>query len=137
MSDELTARAQISDDGVLEITTNVGTNAPASYPLTITAGADWSLKVTWFDAPSSPVDLSSGYTAAFTVYDEPGGTALVSLTQAAGITLASGQPNLTVALTAAAIAAYTWGPRAWAVLTVTTGGVARALLSAPVVLRGA
>lgn len=130
---ELEARIDFDPSGEIRIATGAATNIPPRLPLVITRGGDWLLKATWLD--TGAVDLSSA-TAAFTIYDAPNGTPLVSLTQASGITLAATAPTITVALTASAINAYTWGPRAVYRLAVTLSGTTTVLLTGPVVLRG-
>lgn len=135
---ELEHTVTASPDAGLIVDTRAASLAPVAYPLTIAAGATWNLYVTWRNAPNQPVDLSSGYTAAFTIYDEPGGTALVSLIQGAGITLAASTPTITITRTGAQTALYTWGPRAWYVLTVTltSGSVTTWLLHGTIEVLG-
>ena len=134
MSNELRATVQVSGQSGLVVLREAATMEPASYPLKLIKGADFTLYVTWWNAPNQPVDLSAGYTAAFTVRYESGGTVLVTLTQAAGIALAATQPTLTITRTAAQTAAYTWGPRAQYALTVTgiASGVVTPLLTGPI-----
>src|SRR5512143_1481070 len=130
---ELVARVDADPEGGLTVTTNVATNVPAEYPLTLTRGADWSLAVTWCSQPNQPEDLSAA-TASLVIRYDPRSTALLTLTQASGLTLAATKPNITATLTAATIAGFTWGPRATYLLTVTSGGVTRALLTGAVVV---
>ena len=132
MSD-LQGRVDI-ESGELLISLAAGANVPPVYPLTITRGGDWSLRATWMPQASTPAELE-GDAATFTIYDAPGGTALVSLSAGSGITLADGRPTITVAISASTVNAYTWGPRAVYRLAVTTGGATTVILTGPVVLR--
>lgn len=128
---ELDATVTATTSTGLVVQTGPATLRPARYPLTIVRGAQWTLYATWWNAPNQPVNVSTGYSAAFTIYDEPGGTALVSLASGgSGITLAATAPTITVSRTATETGLYTWGPQAWYVLTVTqtTGSIVRALL---------
>ena len=132
MSD-LEGRVDI-ESGELVISLAAGANVPPKYPLVITKGGDWRLLATWMPQSSTP-ELLSGASATFTIYDAPGGTALVSLSGGSGITLADTRPTITVAISAATLNAYTWGPRAVYRLAVTVSGTTTVILTGPVVLR--
>lgn len=134
---ELYGRVDADAATGLEVSTGVGTNIPPAYDLVIRKGADWSLKVTWFSQPNTPEDLT-GATASLIIRDAPDGTALVTLTEVSGLTLSTSStaPSVTASIATATVNAYTWGPRATYLLTVTNGGVTTALLCGAVVLRG-
>lgn len=55
----------------------------------------------------TPVDLT-GMLARYKVKDKVGGTTLVSLTSSSGITISNTTKTITIDITAAATAAYTW-----------------------------
>lgn len=85
-------------------------------------GLPWSCKVNIADvigAVTTTRNLTSA-TVAFTVRaaNDDAATALVQLTQAAGITRASTDPNLTMAITDAATTALAANEHAWAWLVV-------------------
>ena len=74
---DLEGRVDI-ESGELVISLAAGANIPPKFPLVITKGGDWQLRASWFPQSSTPEPLASA-AATFTIYDAPGGTALVSL----------------------------------------------------------
>jgi hypothetical protein len=126
----LRATGTVHRDSGLIVTTGTATVLPWECDLLIARGADWLLNVTWSDTGGQPVDLSSGATATFTIENPAGGTPVVSLTEAAGITLGAGSPppNIAVLLTATQIAALTF-VRSRYQLAVTIGGTTTLLVS--------
>lgn len=110
-----------------------GRRRNARLDLVIVQGADWSERITWVDDTQQPVDLS-GYTAALVIKQtHTAATALVSLTQGAGIGLTATPPNIVLARTAAQTASLSF-VRAVYGLELTTGGVVTRLCSGVVTL---
>lgn len=66
-------------------------NLPFNYDFKVYQGNTWSRTLTYKNSAGVAVDLST-YSATFTVKDRRGGTTILTLTEASGITLnASGQ----------------------------------------------
>ena len=103
----------------ISVTFGPATIGPGRWPLYIAEGADWTQYVSWFTAPNFPQSLGTGFTAAFVVYDRPGGSVLLTLTDGAGMTLADTVPTITISRTATQTAALPWSQQAWFVLRVT------------------
>ena len=90
------------------VTTYGAVTEPARYDWTLSAGATLSLPLTWMDGETAQaMDLGLGYTAVLTARDTPTATPALTLTDADGLSLASGSPNITVQRTAAQTTAYT------------------------------
>jgi hypothetical protein len=84
----------------------------ADYELAIDQGATFERTVEWHDADGAVVDLT-GYTAAFGIYASRtsaalGGAALLSLSEAAGLTLGGTAGTIDIELTAAQTAGLTF-----------------------------
>jgi hypothetical protein len=113
------------DEGLI-IKTRSTTVLPARLAprdaLKITKGASWGLKVTW-RLDDDPRDLSSGWTAAFTIASAPDAAAQLTLMGGSGITLGASNQNILLAVTAVQTAALSF-VRGYAVLTLTETGVA-------------
>jgi hypothetical protein len=73
------------------------------------------------DGDGVAIDLSSGYTAAFTARETVDGTAIIALTQASGITLAAAG-KLTLTIAASATAAYTFDKLGYSLKLTKTAG---------------
>lgn len=80
--------------------------AAGKYNFKVDQGASFTLPITWKDSGDSPIDLT-GYTAKFTILDEDY-NALLELTDGSGITLGGAAGTISVALTAAQTAAFTF-----------------------------
>lgn len=132
-------RAEVhADRDAVRVITYPNTTAPGEYDIEAVNGATLALPIAWADGDAAALkDLSTGYTAALTVrsaWDST--TALITLTESDGLTLASAMvPNLTVARTASQTAAWTWVEGVYA-LTVSHTATARtwALLAGRVML---
>lgn len=74
------------------------------FDLTLEEGADYALTLTYYDSSGALVDLT-GATAKLQIKDEIGSSALVSLTQASGITLGGTAGTISIAITVAQVAA--------------------------------
>lgn len=110
------AERRILDGGTIEVRTAIGTTQAALWDgLVIEKGRRVNIPIAWI-SEAGPVDLSTGYTASLVVDD--GDEVVLTLTQAAGITLAAGIPNISLGITAAASAAMTWR-RGYYLLTLT------------------
>lgn len=108
------------DGGILELSTHVGTIEAYRWDgLCIEQGRRMVLRLGWV-AESGTLDLSSGYTADFQIRTtrDTSTSALLALDESSGITLGSGNQNITVEITAAQSAALTFS-RAYYELTVT------------------
>lgn len=78
----------------------------ARADLTIEQGATFTYNLTWRDGTGAIKALASGWTARMQIRETvSSGSTLVSLTNTAGITLASTSPNIVVSLTATETAA--------------------------------
>lgn len=134
--EELSASVARGKASELIVTVPLEATRPARYPdkgpMVIRQGQDWSMRLSYYDH-TGPVDVSSGYTAAFTIAATRGGTAIVSLTDSSGMTLDSAEPTITLDLTDTATSALDF-TRAFYELTVTTGGVTTPLICGTVVL---
>lgn len=134
--EELAASTKRGKAGELIIDVPTEATRPARYPdrgaMVIRQGQDWSFSASYY-SEGTPVDLSSGYTATFTISATQGGTALVALTDSSGMTLDSAEPNITLALTDTATSALDF-TRAFFELTVTTGTTTTPLLCGTVAL---
>ena len=76
--------------------------------LTIQQGASFAYNLTWRDGTGAIKALASGWTARLQIRETiDSASTKASLTQAAGITLASTSPNVVIALTATETAALT------------------------------
>lgn len=124
----LRATGEITPASGIVVTTDTATVLPWECSLVIPQGASWLLNVTWQGADKQPKDVSTGYTAAFVIENPAGGTALVSLTQVAGITLAATMPNIVIALTAAQVATLSFVQSRYT-LAVTTGTTTTGLMA--------
>lgn len=108
------------DGGVLELRTHYGTVEAYQWDgLCIEQGRRVVLRLGWV-AETGGLDLSSGYTADFQIRTtrDTSTSALLSLDESSGITLGSGNQNITIEIAAAQSAALTFS-RAYYELTVT------------------
>jgi len=82
------------------------------YSFAIEQGQDWARRIAWYDSTPTIKNLSAGWTATLKIRYYPGdvGTALLTITQADEITLATGVAgyNIILKLTAAVTAALTF-----------------------------
>ena len=109
------------DGGILELRTHSGTNRAYVWDgLVIEQGRSVYIPISWVDERAGAIDLSSGYTANFQIRTarDTTATALLSLTQASGVTLGAASPNIIVRPTSTQTTALTFS-RAWHELTVT------------------
>jgi len=98
----------ISRDGGIKVQRGTTTQLPGFRDIEIIQGSSWTLPVSVISpGQSTPMNLST-YTAQFIARAGAGGSAYISLTESAGITLATSGTNLTVALTAAQTAALSF-----------------------------
>ena len=81
--------------------------AAGRYDITIEQGATFSLPISYKDSTGSVVDLVSGdgYTARMMIKESAGGTAIISLTNSSGITLAASGNNIVIEISATDTAA--------------------------------
>lgn len=121
-------RATVTTDpqtGVTVTSTGV-TIYPGEMDFRIPQGRQWSMYVTW-NHKGQVVDTSSGYTAQFVAREVQGGTALLDLSESAGITL--GASYITISRSAAQTAALSFVRAAYNLnVTQTSGTVTTALL---------
>ena len=120
-AEHITTAGKWLDGGVLELRTRIGTIEAYTWDgFVLEQGRRVVLRLAWVDEQGGAIDLSSGYTAALHIraVRDSSTTALLSLTQASGITLAATKNNITIEVTAAQSAALTFG-RAFYELTVT------------------
>lgn len=103
----LRSKLDVTSAGIY-IRRSVTSIKPAWFDFDMMQGQTLSLKLSYTDEQKQIVDLS-GYTARWTVrtaWDST--TNLIALTSSDGITLASAEPTITIARTAAQTAAYTF-----------------------------
>jgi len=81
--------------------------AAGKYDITIEQGATFSLPISYKDSTGSVVDLVSGdgYTVRMMIKESAGGTAIISLTNSSGITLAASGNNIVIDISATDTAA--------------------------------
>lgn len=81
--------------------------AAGRYDITIEQGATFSLPISYKDSTGSVVDLvgGNGYTARMMIKESAGGTAIISLTNSSGITLAASGNNIVIEISATDTAA--------------------------------
>lgn len=77
-----------------------------TYNFTIEQGSDFVRTLTWKDDADVLINLT-GYTARMKIKTAVGGTQIISLTQAAGITLGGAAGTIVITITAAQTTAFT------------------------------
>ena len=99
-----------------------------TYDISTFKNASLNLAVTVTDDNSTPWNLT-GYTAALTIRDKPGGSTIATLTGGSGLTLGGSAGTITVSRTSAQVQAWALDRGAYD-LTVTSGGGLTTMLMA-------
>lgn len=106
--------------------------AAGRLDITIEIGATYELSLTWKDANDNPIAMS-GYTAKMQIKDRPGGTTLITLTDASGISLGDSDGSIYITIDSAVTSTFALSKAVYDLKITDTSNKTRRLIQGQVI----